>query len=383
MNKFYQENRRNILIGLFIGCGSILFLYFIFNFQFFWDLFKKFIRIISPFIIGYSIAFLAMPTKRFIQNLLCKKLKVGVSRFIAVFLSFIMVLGLFTLSIMIIFPQLISSVIQLSEYIPDAFDRISHMINDLVDEYPIILEYLKNIDLSSLSNLLGQIQALLTSVLPKLLDFSLAVTFGIANVFVALIVALFMLFYKEELDLQVKRINYFLFDKKRADFFLFCSNVTSRKFNSFILGKLIDSLIIGIICFIGMKIFNFPFAVLISFIIGITNMIPIFGPFIGAVPGFLIILIINPIQALWFALFVLVLQQFDANILGPYILQGSVGLPTLWVIFALIVGSGFYGLLGMFIGVPVFASIYEIVGVLMDKKITKEEVAQIKVKKTI
>ena len=156
------------------------------------------------------------------------------------------------------------------------------------------------------------------------------------------------------------------------------SRLTSRMFNSFIIGKMIDSLIIGVICFIGMLIMRLPFAVLISFIVGLTNMIPVFGPFIGAVPGIFILFIVDPIYSLIFAVFVLLLQQFDGNILGPMILGDQLGLPSLWVMFSIIVGGGMFGILGMFLGVPVFAVLYVVVrgfvsGRLKEKNIRSDD----------
>jgi len=142
----------------------------------------------------------------------------------------------------------------------------------------------------------------------------------------------------------------------------------------FILGKALDSLIIGVICYIGMLLLKLEYPVLISVVIGMTNMIPVFGPFIGAVPGALILLIVSPIQALWFILFIIVLQQFDGNYLGPRILGDSMGLPSLWIMFAIIVGGGYFGLVGMFMGVPIFAVIYLVFKRLVNNRIRMKEI---------
>ena len=154
---------------------------------------------------------------------------------------------------------------------------------------------------------------------------------------------------------------YAIFSQEEAFSIFRISNLAKDKFNQFIYGKIIDSIIVGIISFIVMSLLQWPYALLISVIVGITNMIPVFGPFFGAIPSFLILFIVSPTTALWFILFIFVLQQVDGNYIGPKILGDSVGVPTLWIIFAIIVGGGFFGVLGMFLGVPVFAVIYVII----------------------
>ena len=143
----------------------------------------------------------------------------------------------------------------------------------------------------------------------------------------------------------------------------------------FISLKLIDSLIIGIICFIGMSIFNWPYKMLVSVIVGVTNIIPFFGPFIGAIPSALLIFMVDPLTSLYFLIFVLALQQFDGNILGPKILGGSTGLPSFWVMFAILVGGGLFGFVGMIIGIPVFACIYAYTAYSVNKKLEKKQLS--------
>ena len=145
-------------------------------------------------------------------------------------------------------------------------------------------------------------------------------------------------------------------------------------FNSFIIGKTVDSLIVGVICYIVMLIFRWPYPVLISLIIGVTNMIPVFGPFIGAIPALFLLFIVDPSAALWFALFIIILQQIDGNIIGPLILQDSMGLPSLWIMFAIILGGGFFGLVGMFLGVPVFAVVYVIIKEIVNQRLIDKEI---------
>ena len=152
-----------------------------------------------------------------------------------------------------------------------------------------------------------------------------------------------------------------IMDKDTAMHFEYVNRLTSKMFNSFIFGKALDSLVIGIVCYICMVVMNMPYAPLIGVVVGVTNMIPVFGPFLGAIPCAIILLLIDPIKAIEFVIFILILQQVDGNIIGPYILGDSMGLPTLWIMFAILIGGALFGVAGMFLGVPVFSVIYVLV----------------------
>ena len=171
---------------------------------------------------------------------------------------------------------------------------------------------------------------------------------------------MYLLYDEERFKKQVKMLLYGYLNERTASDTLHLLRLIKETFNKFIFGKFIDSLIIGILCYICCLIMRTPYAPLISVVVGQTNMIPVFGPFIGAIPCIFILLIINPIKAVEFAIFVLVLQQLDGNLIGPHILGDAVGLPTLWVMFAIIVGGAVFGIIGMFIGVPVFSVIFEL-----------------------
>ena len=170
---------------------------------------------------------------------------------------------------------------------------------------------------------------------------------------------------------QIKKVLYAILPQNLVNYLIELNNHSNITFKGFLSGKLIDSLIIGIICFIGMNIFNMPYTLLVSFIIGITNIVPVFGPFIGAIPSVVIIFIASPIKALWFIVFVFLLQQFDGNILGPKILGNSTGLSAFWVIFAILLGNGLFGFIGMIIGVPAFAVIYSIIRGAVEMQLEK------------
>ena len=181
------------------------------------------------------------------------------------------------------------------------------------------------------------------------------------NMLIGLIVMIYLLNIKESLSAQGKKFIYSVLPLKAANIVVAEFQFIKKAFSGFIIGKLIDSLIIGILCFILMHLFKLPYELLISVIIGVTNIIPFFGPFIGAIPSFIIIVLQNPVQGLYFLIFVIILQQVDGNIIGPKILGDSTGLSSFWVVFAILVFGGLWGFPGMLLGVPIMAVIYYIV----------------------
>ena len=183
----------------------------------------------------------------------------------------------------------------------------------------------------------------------------------IKNFIIGLIVSVYLLASRKKFGQQGKLILYSLVKPRWADLIMEEVRYADRMFGGFINGKILDSAIIGVLCYIACLIFKFPSALLVSVIIGVTNVIPFFGPFIGAIPATLLILIQNPIKALWFVLFVLVLQQVDGNIIGPKILGNTTGLSSFWVLFAILLFGGLWGFVGMIIGVPLFAVIYDVI----------------------
>jgi predicted PurR-regulated permease PerM len=174
---------------------------------------------------------------------------------------------------------------------------------------------------------------------------------------------------------QVKKINFALFSEKTADKLVYITNLANKSFSGYVSGQLIDSLMVGIITYIVMLIFGWPYPMLIAVIIGVTNILPFFGPFIGAIPSAIIILLINPWQALSFVIFILILQQIEGNIIAPRILGKSVGMSAIWVVFAIIVGGGLFGFVGMVIGVPTFSVIYTLVKEFIAKRLEKKNLS--------
>ena len=193
------------------------------------------------------------------------------------------------------------------------------------------------------------------------------------NLLVGMIVSVYFMATKERCAAHARKLAYSLFSEEAVYWVFRGSAKVDRIFSGFVRGKLLDSLIIGVLCFIGCSLLDMPYTPLVSVFVGVTNVIPFFGPFLGAIPSFFLILLVNPIQSLYFLLFVLALQQLDGNVIGPKILGESTGLSSLWVIIAILVGGSFFGVAGMFFGVPVCACLYSLVAFLVDRRLAEKD----------
>lgn len=373
--KFSQATKENaiaftiagtILLGLFF---SIQHIHVLKSFM------SKIIEVMMPFIIGFSIAFLLHPVMLLIERKILKnsKMKHTTKRKISAGLALVFAILVVSGFLFLIFPSITDSVIKLSTQIGDYAVNAEVMIQDIIKTYPQtanFLTWLFDVGEDTLIELVNYLK----NTIPTILDYSMKVVGLVFDFVMGLIIALYILCDRERFYVQIKKVAYTLFGEPVVKQLRDLAHLSSRMFNSFIVGKIVDSLIIGIICYVGMSLIGFDFALLISFIVGCTNVIPVFGPFIGAVPGFVILLIVNPLDSLWFLVFIFALQQFDGNILGPLILGDSMGIPTLYVMFAILVGGGFFGVPGMFLGVPIFSIIYVVVKAGVEKQLEKKHI---------
>lgn len=339
------------------------------------DFLKQTVEVLMPFIIGFSVAFLLHPVMLLIENRVLKntKIKQGTKRKISAGLALLLAILMVSGFLFLIFPSITDSIIKLSTQIGTYAANAEAVIQEIIATYPQTASFLTWV-FNMGEDTLIELVTYLRDTIPTILDYSIKVVGWLFDFVMGLIIALYILVDRERFYVQIKKVAYTLFKEPVVKQFRNLAQLSSRMFNSFIVGKIVDSLIIGIICYIGMSLIGFDFALLISFIVGCTNVIPIFGPFIGAVPGFVILLIVNPIDSLWFLVFVFALQQFDGNILGPLILGDSMGIPTLYVMFAILVGGGFFGVAGMFLGVPIFSIIYVVVKNWVEKQLREKQI---------
>lgn len=355
------------------------------------DTVGSFLRILSPFIWGLVISYLLMPSmamyeEKFFKPLIAKlrtkhpKLKISekLSRVLAVTLAEIVLVIIIGALIYLIVPQVYDSIATIIANSPSYFDSAYSAIDNLLRDYPVIEEYATKI--------FGNITEALTrwvstTVLPGMESLVTNITTGVYyvlkavyNVVIGIIVSVYILYNREAFRAHYKKFMYSIFSPKTAMKVNSAFKFADKTFMGFITGKLLDSAIIGVICYIGCLALNLPYALLIAVIVGVTNIIPFFGPFIGAIPSALLILLVDPKMCLWFVIFIIVLQQIDGNIIGPKILGTSIGINGFWVLFSIILFGGLFGFWGMLLGVPAFVIIYTAVEILVNRKLEKDNI---------
>ena len=333
--------------------------------------FSNAISIISPFIYAFAIAFILNRPMMWFERTLFKDKKK--KRILSVAVTFTIAISLISVLMVLVLPQIGLSIAYLVEAMPGFIQSVSQTA----------VEVMEQIHLNS--RLSRQVQEMWNNIGTGIMDFTVSVLPGVVNVSIGIgnaviksimstIIAIYMLASKDRLKFQIKKFFYAYFSKNFAEETFELGRMSNTIFSDFIIGKMIDSTIIGIIAFIGMLFIYPDYAVLIAIIIGVTNMIPFFGPFIGAIPSIFILLILSPFAAFVFLIFIIVLQQVDGNIIGPKVLGSSLGLSPLWILVGIIVGNGAMGFLGMVIGVPTFAVIYNLVSCNTKKKLEEKDI---------
>lgn len=372
------------LTAFIVLCSTIVFFFTIFRLTGVIEEIHMVTRILMPFIYGLVIAYLLCPVYNFFTRHLYKRITgfLGKTRAltcsrvlsttITMIIAFIVVGGLVSM----VLPQMLDSLISLVRTAPESFTK-------LLDWAEIKLSSNRDIN-AALKMLMGDYTEKLNvwlqnDVLPWLLTFAAQVSTGLIDIMrffkdflIGIIICIYFLNSKELFKAQSKKLTFAVLKKGNARMLIKEARFINKTFSGFISGKILDSAIIGVICFVVMTIMHMPYIMLVSVIVGVTNIIPFFGPFIGAIPSTIIILTADPVQGLYFLIFVLILQQVDGNIIGPKILGDSTGLPSFWVMFAILVGGGLFGFVGMIVGIPIFAIIYAYFSRMVDYKLKKK-----------
>lgn len=344
--------------NILVVCSGILLYFILLRFTEVRTTLSWLLSILYPFILGFVIAYLVNFLVMFYEKSLLKKVtRPKHRRVYAMILGYLSALILFCLFLFMMIPQLIDSLMAFFNQIPDYIENLATLLSNLATRFSIKESVYGMIE-DYLIQLEQRIPEYISEIVPYTLNFTAKLSGFIINSFVAIIVSIYFIATKEKFMAQIKKTLFAFMKKERAERLVHISKMSNQTFGRFLSGKLLDSLIVGIICFIFVTIFHYPYPLLISVIIGVTNIVPFFGPIIGAIPAFFIILFADPTKALWFPLFILVLQQLDGNIIGPKILGGSTGLSAIWVVFAIIIGGKLMGFVGMVIGVPTFAIFY-------------------------
>ena len=363
---------------------SILFFFILFKIEVVGHYLRAAANTLMPFIIGCVMAYLIYPISQGITLYLDKLTGDRVKKLtlsIGIFSGLIIFAIAIYLLLWMLLPQLVESITSIIVGMPGMVESLSEWITTLLKDNPQLQEA-ANVALESSSL---ELQNWLTQTLiPKAQEVITTLSVSVISTFwflfdfvIGIIVCVYVLSSADKLKRQAKMIVSAIAPKKYLDTIFEITYEMDQCFGGFIRGKLLDSLIIGILCFICISIMDMPYPVLVSTIVGVTNIIPFFGPFIGAIPGVILILTVNPIQALYFAIFIFILQQFDGNILGPTILGQSTGLGSIWVLFSILIFGDLFGFVGMIIGVPTFAVLYYLISKYVFKKLKEREMDKV------
>lgn len=338
----------------------------------------KWFNVFMPFIFGFVIAYLMNWPYNFFREkvyspiLKNKKDSKKIINILSIVTAYFLIFGIFIFLMLIIIPEIVSSVQQFFYNLPQYISSSSEFIDSIENRFNIDIlsaEQTNNI----LNAVASNINPFADKLFPSVFNFTKSFTIGIYNLAIGLIISLYLIGSRDKLIKQFKTICYIYIPKNTVNKISEILHLSHSTFGNFLAGKVLDSFIIGILCFTGMNILKIPYDLIISTLVGITNIIPFFGPFIGAIPSILILLLVDPIKALWFTLFILILQQIDGNIIGPKILGNSVGISGLWIMFSVIIGGGLFGVTGMIIGVPAFAVLYTIISENIKKHRKQED----------
>lgn len=343
------------------------------------------VHILKPIIYGLAIAYLLNPIVKFVERYVSSALRKAfpklkkvdsLSRGVGIFSAIIVLLAVIVALCNMMIPELYRSIRNMVVTVPgqlnDALDYITKMMAGDSTLEQIFTQILREatdfVQNWMRTDLLSQANVLMSNLTEGVIN----VVSEMLNAVIGIIVSIYVLYSKETFSMQTKKIVYALFKPSHANMILHLTTKSNEMFGGFIIGKIIDSAIIGVLCFIVLSILDMPYTFLVSVIVGVTNVIPFFGPYIGAIPSTILIMLSDPKMGVYFVIFILILQQIDGNIIGPRILGSSTGLSAFWVVFAILLGGGLFGVVGMILGVPTFAVIYYIVNMLINHRLEEK-----------
>ena len=368
--KHIWSKRPESMLDWFCVVGACIAFYLLLNnLGYFLGRIGIFINILSPFAGGIVIAYILDPMVKFFYTRLFKEKK-GTRGF-AILLAYAVAILLLMLLGWLVVPQIVNSIGMLFTNFPSYIQGVQEMLLYVQSEYGIDLQQATKM-LDDSEAMVKEIYAMATNAMPQIVASIGSVASNFVAIFTSIAASIYMLADKDHLLHQLRTLAHAFLPEKVASNTLRICHYANVNFTGFFVGKIIDSAIIGVITFAAMTILRLDFAVLISVFIGITNIIPVFGPFIGAIPSVFILLLIDPLQAVIFCVLILIIQQVDGNFIGPKILGSSIGISALWILFSIVVGGDLFGIVGMIVGVPVFATLYglaqEFVHYALDKR---------------
>ncbi len=375
---------------LYIAFAALLY-FVVLNFWSFLSVVTTALSVLTPFIYGFLIAYIL----KFPYNFFYKKAfkfvgkkhhkMTALKKPLAVLSTYASAIAVITFLVLIIVPQLINSFGELSRSIPEYAESFELLVNQFVDWLNSTFGLTVSLDngifdvvdkftgIISGGTLTDTLNKLVSSIFPQVLSTAKFVYTGAYNWIIGIVASIYFLSTKEKLCSQVRKLTEAYAPKKYKDKIFEVTHMSNEVCGNFIIGRVIDSLIMGVLCFLVLTIFRFDYAILISVVVAVTNVIPFFGPFLGAIPSGFILLMIDPTECFWFVVIIVILQQIDGNIIGPKVIGDKIGISGFWILFSIIVGSGLFGVTGMLLGVPVFVIIYNLLGKDVNKKLLRNK----------
>lgn len=377
MNIDWNKKYNTIAVYAFLVIAAVIVFYLgISKFSSFIGAVNSALVIFQPFIVGFIIAYIVNFMLKFYEERLFKikkisKVKKKNKRLISLVLAYLSVAVIIYLFIQFVVPQFVDSISRLANNMPTYIENVSSEFERIVEDINIDPEYVTTV-INNMNKFAEGLSEAVISFIPVIGSYAAKIASSLWNIVLGLIISVYMLIDKEKYVALSRKVAFAILSNKRANRILDLASRSNDTFGKFFVGKIIDSIIIGILTFIILAIFNMPYTLLVSVIIGITNIIPFFGPFIGAVPSFVIILCLSPSKAIIFLVIIFIIQQIDGNIIGPKILGNTIGISAFWILFAILIAGKVLGLIGMVIGVPVFAVVYTIVKENVERRLKKK-----------
>lgn len=368
----YKKILEIVLIG--IGCYWALN-----NFQIILDIFNSILAVIMPFLLGIMIAFilnvLMIRIEKILSRFILDKKYTSFKRVISIIVSLLIVIGVIGIIITLIIPELTNAIKVIVKSFPETFEQLQVWINQNGNSFPQLETWINSVDLNSIaSELSGLFKIGLTGVLGSTVDVISMFFTSILNLVVGIVFALYILMSKETLKRQSHKLIDAYIPKRISVKLLEVGTLARTTFSNFVIGQTVEAFILGTLCAVGMAVLNLPYAPMVGSLVGITAFVPIVGAFIGGGIGAFMILTVDPMQALIFIIFLVVLQQLEGDLIYPRVVGSSVGLPSIWVLFAVTVGGGLWGITGMLFSVPVLSVVYALIKGHVNKSVTKPKI---------
>ena len=368
----YKKILEIVLIG--IGCYWALN-----NFQIILDIFNSILAVIMPFLLGIMIAFilnvLMIRIEKILSRFILDKKYTSFKRVISIIVSLLIVIGVIGIIITLIIPELTNAIKVIVQSFPETFEQLQVWINQNGNSFPQLETWINSVDLNSIaSELSGLFKIGLTGMLGSTVDVISMFFTSILNLVVGIVFALYILMSKETLKRQSHKLIDAYIPKRISVKLLEVGTLARTTFSNFVIGQTVEAFILGTLCAVGMAVLNLPYAPMVGSLVGITAFVPIVGAFIGGGIGAFMILTVDPMQALIFIIFLVVLQQLEGDLIYPRVVGSSVGLPSIWVLFAVTVGGGLWGITGMLFSVPVLSVVYALIKGHVNKSGTKPKI---------